>query len=248
MVVARLAEMTVDCLVAIATRLRQAADSASCMEDAAEAVVRCLFGELVDEEGTPACALVRLYVTARLSALDGPLQEFARRAVPDDLGSALSDDTRCITLLATTGVEPAWNDRRSSMAHQAIPLVDEDLVARLPMVAGLLRGLGVDAAAVVRPDPSQHAARASRRYDMFFVPDARSSRSIPDTAFVERYGIHSALGFGGVMPSGELFTVLVFATVAVTEATAELLRSLALTVQSVVVPHTYRVFAPRVTT
>ncbi len=114
------------------------------------------------------------------------------------------------------------------------------------MVAGLLRGLGIDAAAAVRPDPTQHAARASRRYDVFFVPDARSSPFIPDTEFVEGHGVRSALGLGGVLPSGELFAVLIFATVAVSEATAELLRSLALTVQSVVVPHTYRIFEPSV--
>ena len=133
---------------------------------------------------------------------------------------------------------------RDRSGHQAIPLLNEALVDRLPMVAGLLRGLGIDASSVVRPDPREHAARSRRRYDVFFVPDALSSPSIPDKDFVERYRVRSAVGFGGVLPSGELFAVLVFANVPVPNATAELLQSLALTVQSVIVPHTYRVFPP----
>lgn len=236
--------MTVDDLVDLASRLRRVADGAVCMEQAAKAVVDHLAQELVDEHGKPACALIRFYVTARHGALSGSLQELARLALPDDLRSELGEDTRCITLLATTGVDPAWNDRRSSSGHQAIPLLNEELIDRLPMVAGLLRGLGIDPASVVRPDPREHAARARRRYDVFFVRDAVTSPFIPDKAFVERHGVRSALGFGGVLPSGELFAVLVFATVALTGATADLLQSLALTVQSVAVPHTYRVFPP----
>ncbi|MEO5680291.1 MAG: hypothetical protein ABIS47_11550, partial [Acidimicrobiales bacterium] len=82
------------------------------------------------------------------------------------------------------------------------------------------------------------------RYDLFFVPEAASSTSVPDGEFVARHGIRSTVGFGGVLPSGELFAVVLFARVALSAAVAELLRSLALTVQALVVPHTYRVFAP----
>jgi len=244
--VTRLATMTVDDLVTVASGVREAADGASSMEQAAQATVDRLFGDLVDEGGGPACALVRLYVTARLGDLEPRLQELARAAVPTDLDVEPAADTRCVTLLGSAGVEPAWNDRRASRGHQAIPLLDEGLVERLPMVAGLLRGLGMDSASVVRPDPEQHAARSRRRYDVFFVPEASTSPFIPDQVFVAGHGVRSAVGFGGVLPSGELFAVLVFATVAVPEATAELLQSLALTVQSVVVPHTYRVFEPSV--
>ncbi len=238
--------MTVDDLVQLAVGLRQAADGATSMEAAAGSLVGRLAGELADGGGGPGCALVRLYVTTRFGELSADLQDFGRATVPDEMASELTDDTRCITLLATAGAEPAWNDRRGSTRHQVIPLLDEAMVARLPMVAGLLRGLGADPAAVVRPDPREHAARASRRYDVFFVADAAASPFIPDKGFVEHHGIRSALGVGGVLPSGELFAVLLFATVPVPEATADLLRSLALTVQSVVVPHTYRVFEPAV--
>ncbi len=243
---AALSTLTVDDLIAVANGLRAAADAASCMEEAAQAVAEHLAGQLSDGQGGRGCALARLYVTARFGDLEPSLQDFAQRAVPAGLGVAASSDTRCVTLLGSAGNEPAWNDRRTSRGHQAIPLLSEEMVERLPMVAGLLRGLGIDPSAVVRPDPAQHAARSRQRYDVFFVADAAASPSIPDKGFVDRHGIRSAIGFGGVLPSGEFFAVLLFATVTVPRAAADLMRSLALTVQSVLVPHTYRVFAPAV--
>ena len=240
---ARLAAMTVDDLVDVAARLRSAAAGASCMEHAAKALIDRLRQELADEHDQPACALVRFYVTARFGDLDPAVQLIARTGIPAELASLLSGEIRCITLLASAGVEPPWNDRRSSLSHQAIPLLSEELVERLPMVAGLFRGLNIEAGSVVRPDPSQTAARSARHYDVFFVADARSSPLIPDKQFVERYGIRSALGVGGVLPSGELFAVLLFSTVEVSKTTADLLRSLAPTVKAVAVPHTYRLLA-----
>jgi len=209
------------------------------MEAAARGVVDRLFAELVDHQGQPACALVRLYATARLGGLEPRLQDLARA---NGGGPGCSDDTRCLTLLASAGLAPAWNDRRTSEHHQVIPLSDEELVTRLPMVAGLLGGLGIELASVVRPDPSDNFARSGRRYDLFFVPEAAGSPLVPDVGFVERYRIRSTVGFGGVLPSGELFAVVLFTRVALTRAVADLLRSLALTVQALVMPHTYRVF------
>lgn len=211
------------------------------MEAVARGVVDGLFGTLVDHDGQPACALVRLYVTARLGALEPQLQDLARSTVPID-GPGLGADTRCLTLLATAGLAPAWNDRRTSERHQVIPLSDEELVTRLPMVAGLLGGLGIEPASVIHPNPADNLARSGRRYDLFFVPEAAGSPSVPDARFVQRYRIRSTVGFGGVLPSGELFAVLLFTRVALTQAVAELLRPLALTVQALVMPHTYRVF------
>jgi len=208
------------------------------MEAAARRVVDRLFAELVDHQGQPACALVRLYATAQLGGLEPRLQDLARA----NGGPGCREDTRCLTLLASAGLEPAWNDRRTSEHHQVIPLSDEELVTRLPMVAGLLSGLGIELASVVRPDPADNIARSGRRYDLFFVPEAAGSPLVPDVRFVERCGIRSTVGFGGVLPSGELFAVVLFTRVALTRAVADLLRSLALTVQALVVPHTYRVF------
>jgi len=207
------------------------------MEDVAQRVVTRLFEDLVDGQGEPACALIRLYVTARHTDLEEHLRGLALAAAPDVVA-----DTRCLTLLASSGVDPAWNDRRSSQRHQVLPLFDEALVERLPMVAALLKGMGIDLASVVRPDPTEHATRSGRRYDLFFVPEAAGSASVPDGEFVERFGIRSTVGFGGVLPSGELFAVVLFARVTLTREVAELLRSLALTVQALLVPHTYRLF------
>ena len=41
-------------------------------------------------------------------------------------------------------------------------------------------------------------------------------------------GIGSVLGFGGMLPDGELFTVIIFARVAIPTPTAEMFRTIAL--------------------
>ena len=59
----------------------------------------------------------------------------------------------CLALLATAGDEPDWNDRDRSRGHRAIPLASERMVEELPMIAQLIRQLGLDVGSVLRPDP-----------------------------------------------------------------------------------------------
>jgi two-component system NtrC family sensor kinase len=240
--VPRLEHLDVDDLLTIATHLRDAETSATCMEDVARRVVELLDACLEDDAGDPACALVRFYVTQRFADLGPLLQTAAIEAAPEDVRDGIEDDTRCFTLLATTGRKPEWCDRRRSVGHRAIPLVDEELVARLPMVAGLLSELGLDIGSVVRPSIADRIERHHRRYDVFHVPDAATSPSVPAKDFVREHGVRSAVGLGGVMPSGEMFCVLLFSRVPIDEHVVELLGTLAVTVKAGIVPHTFRVF------
>ena len=54
--------------------------------------------------------------------------------------------------------------------------------------------------------------------------------------FVVPYGIKSVVGFGGVLPSGNLFAVILFCRVAVPRAAADNFKSLALDVKTAVQP------------
>src|SRR5690349_3804823 len=89
--------------------LRAALRSSPTMEAAARDCCRFLREELVTASGEPACSLVRCYKTHRFHDLDPELQAIARRALePDQLPTR---SLRCLTLMGTTGLEPAWNDR-----------------------------------------------------------------------------------------------------------------------------------------
>ena len=75
-----------------------------------------------------------------------------------------------------------------------------------------------------------------RTYNVFFVPEAQGHPSIPAQDFVARYGVKSALGFGGILPSGNLFAVIMFTRVAIPLSTAQMFRTLALNVKLNILP------------
>lgn len=234
----RLDTFGVDDLVVLSKELRELGDAARPMASIAAELTTLLHTRLVDRHGQPACALVRLYKTHRFADLEPPLQAFAR----DLAREPITGDTRCLTLLGTAGLDPAWNDRTRSAGHQAIPLTSEAIVAQSPMIAQLIAALGLDVTAVVRPDPMLHIEMHHRAYNVFFVPEARGAASIPAQEFVARYGICSAVGVGGVLPSGDLFALVVFTVVPILEEVADLFRSLAPAVKAAIIPSTFHVF------
>jgi two-component system, NtrC family, sensor kinase len=235
----RLEHFSVDDLVRCSDALRTIGAGATSMVEVAGRTTTHLYEHLVDDDGRPACALVRLYKTHQLGGLDDQRRHFAEQAARD----VLHPRTRCLTLLATSGTYPTWNDPRRSVSHQAIPLTSEAALERLPMIAGLVRQLGLEPATVVAPDPEAHLALHHGEYKVFYVPEARGNALVPDQDdFVVPYGIRSVVGVGGVLPSGDLFTVIFFTTVPVSVAVADLLRSLALAVKAALVPFTFSVF------
>src|SRR5688572_20610444 len=115
-----------------------ALDEPSTMEEAAQRLARLIYRQLVDENGRPACPLVRVYKTHPYADLDDDLQAFARSIDPD------AEDIpglRCLVLLGTAGEAPAWNSRQASRGHRAIPLSSERAVTAAPMISQLIRQL-----------------------------------------------------------------------------------------------------------
>ena len=229
----------VDELVSCSADIRAMGQDTADMEETATRITRHLQATLVTAVGGPAVALARFYKTHRLDDLDENLQAFARELHDE----ALVGDVRCLTLLATAGVEAQWNDRRQSVGHQAIPLAGTTFLSQSPMIATLVADLGIDADFVVRPNPAEVIERHHQDYGVFYVPEAKGSAAVPAQDFVEAYGIRSVIGIGGVLPSGDLFAVVIFATVAVTPGVADLFRSLGLAVKAAVTPHTFTVFS-----
>ena len=193
--------------------------------------------------GERACVLVRFFKTHPDGGLDEDLRRFARETPgrPPE-----SPAMKCLTLLATAGDRPEWNHRERSRKHQAIPLPSEEGLHQAPMIAQLIRQFELEAGAILRPDPDVLLDLEQRTYNVFHVPQARGSPSIPaQDEFVVPFGIESVLGFGGVLPAGDLFAVNLFSRVPISRATAELIRPLALHVKLAVLPFdSGPVFAP----
>lgn len=230
-----LSRFTLSDMVRCSNGVRTAAASASSMEEAAQGIVTFLRESLVDKElDEPSCALARFYKVHPFDRLEPRLQAGVRALAEQ---SHDWDGVPCLTLLGTTGDEEAWCDRRRSNAHAAIPLVGRDAVHRLPMIHQLVEQLGLDVADVVDPHPDRFVRLDQRAYDVFYVADAVGSPIVPDQeGFVLRYGVKSVLGFGGVLPSGSMFAVILFSRTAISPGTADLFRSIALSVKLAVLP------------
>jgi serine phosphatase RsbU (regulator of sigma subunit) len=161
-------------------------------------VLATLHGQFVDEAGAPACAVLRIYQVRPY----GRLSAGQRGRLP---GAPPEPASPCATLLAAHG-ETAHREtgRRSG---PVLPLADPAAAATAPLVAALAATLERDSG---RPDIA-----------VAHVPVAAGSPQVPEQDLVREHGVRSVLGYGGTLPSGEAYVVLMFARVAVPRATAD---------------------------
>jgi hypothetical protein len=215
--------------------LRNRDESVESMEVAASRAVDLFYdkfrtGGLQNDQ--PACVLARCFRTNVIAELPSDVQ----RAILSESGHPGRAEMQYLTLLASRGEEAAWNGRRGSVAHQAIPLPTAEVVRRAPMISQLILQLGLEIGDVV--DPSTRVEPAVQKaFEVFHVEDAVGSTMVPAQEFVRRYGVRSVIGFGGLLPAGELFAVILFARVRITEETAALFRTLALGVKLSLLPY-----------
>lgn len=223
-------EFTVGAMLRAGLAVRRIVKEAATMEDAATLIVRYLYDQCVDPAtGERTCALVRFYKTHRFGDLEPALKAFAERLLD---GTAHEDSMRCLVLLGTAGDEEAWNTRRGSRAHQAIPLPSTEFVRKAPMIAKLIEDIGLEIDDVVSGVGSRRES-GSRNYDVFHVETAAGSPYIPaQREFVERHGIASVVGFGGLLRSGELYAVVLFSRAQIAPPSAGRFRAIALDVRS----------------
>ena len=99
-------------------------------------------------------------------------------------------------------------------------------------MAGLINALGLDIHFVMRPTAREALERHHQEYRVLHVADMSADTPFSaHRAFIEHFGIRSVLGIGGVLPSGDMFAVVLFSGVTIDERTADLLRSLSLSGQ-----------------
>jgi hypothetical protein len=225
--------------VTVGQQLRRCNARSSREDDAAQCVAEYLYDIFRDPvTNSPDCALVRCFQTHPYADLPAEAQAVARRALN---GDTPAPGLRCMVLLGTRGIDAAWNRPETSVNHQVIPLVDAVAVHGMPMVVRLLEQMGLEAADIVGPQTKRLMEGSQyRNFGVFHVETALGSEHIPNQqTFVEQYGIRSVVGMGGLLPSGEIFAVILFARVVISPEVAALFRTLALSVKLAFLP-----FAP----
>ncbi|MEG4235855.1 PP2C family protein-serine/threonine phosphatase [Microcoleus sp. Pol11C3] len=215
--------------------LRQLGLGVESMEEASNRIVRYLYENFCTKPtGEKSCALVRLFKTHPYEDLEVELAEYARSML--DHYPPLPA-MKCMTLLATVGQQTEWNSRHTSVGHKAIPLASESVVAQMPMISQLIRQLGLDIKTVINPDPNLLVEIEQRKYNVFYVPEAIGNPYIPaQDSFVIPFGIKSVLGFGGLLPSGNLFAIIMFLKVQIPPSTVQMFSTLALNVKTALLP------------
>jgi hypothetical protein len=235
-----IAEFTMADMAACSAGFRRIGEDASSMEETAGRIVDYLYRQLSAQGSEGPLALVRLFKTHPYNELKPELQALASKL----LGCRPAPSMKCLTLLGTIGTKPAWCSRGLSSGHQVIPLASEDGVARIPMIANLVHQFGLEVSEVLQPDPKLIVDLDQRTFNVFHVPVAAGSPVVPaQQEFVLREGIESVLGFGGMLRGGDLFAVIMFSRVPISRQTADLFKSLSLSVKIALLPFEARVFA-----
>jgi hypothetical protein len=215
--------------------LRRSASGASSMQQAANRVVDLFYDCFrMGETGESCCALVRCFKTHPLGGLPVAIQRVAGAILADpDPPPAM----RCLVLLASRGDQPEWNSPELSAAHRVIPLPSARIVAQAPMIARLIVQMGLEIKDVVHPKPGFLLDSERQPFHVFHVEEAAGSEYVPaQEIFVIPYRVRSVVGFGGILPTGELFAVVLFSKVPVARETAALFRTLALSVKLAFLP------------
>ncbi|MGK5496804.1 SpoIIE family protein phosphatase [Streptomyces sp. URMC 125] len=211
-------------MVRCGAELRNSPRGAASWEEAAQAVVDFLYRNMTDGEGRGACPLVRLFATRRWSALSPE----DRAAVPPWPASP-PPGARCLTLVASCGSYPRWEDPATGVERLVLPVPSREAAREVPLLSRLVDRIGVGAGTEGAPPPSA-------RFEVIHVAEDARMRELWGEEFVEEYGIRSVLAFGGPLPDGELFAVVLFSRVPLPARTAELFRTVAISTRTALLP------------
>jgi hypothetical protein len=213
---------------ALVEALRPQVRRARSLEEAAQGVAQAIWEALPEST-----VLVRLYAVAAREDLPGDVRQFV-----DDLAAGagqeelISAATPVLALVGTYGAEDAWQDRKKSRGHRGIPLVSASFVDAIPMLARLLKELGIELSWLDDAPAALTEKLVGGFNGIFYVEDARTIRDragrlvIPETDFVEREGVRTVFGMGGFYPDGTMLVCIVFTRELLTRTVVETLSSL----------------------
>ncbi|MCX6611393.1 MAG: hypothetical protein NTW74_11150, partial [Acidobacteria bacterium] len=214
--------------------VRNCAQGLSGANEAAQRIVQ-LLDEVMKMPGSDeaALALARIYLTKTYGKLDATEAAFARNLA----GCELHSDTVCLTLAGSAGRHENWCDPKKSRGHLAIPLLSVEEVLALPMVWRLFEQLGIDVEFLLSRKLVENSKLRESGLDVFHIEKAEGSRWVPGQDFVRDEAVQSCFAIGGVLPDGEVFSLLLFSKVAIDSKAATALRPLALNIEIALLPY-----------
>jgi sulfur relay (sulfurtransferase) DsrF/TusC family protein len=175
------------------------------------------FCEILQETFAESTVLARVFATVPYGALPAATRTFVRRLVGART-EQLKPKTPVLSLLGTRGVLPRWNSRHLSEEHVGIPLASAEFVDAIPMIASLLKQLGIAIANAEGVETTIVTQALGKAAGVFFVDDAETAvdsqgRSIITARdFVQEHGVSTVFGFGGAYAITGTFVVTILFT------------------------------------
>ncbi len=250
-----LREFSIQDMSDVGDALQQMELKAKNINELNDMMVQYLFDNLGDNQtGERSSVLVRSFMTYPYSNLDGELQQLVRSFVVypySNLGGELQQsankmpdsepvdqEMKCLKLMATAGVQPEWNSTSDSKGHRVIPLQNEKMVKDIFfMIYEFIDQMGMDISHVLYPDTKLSFELEERIFDVYHVPEALGNPHIPaQKEFVIPFGVKSLMGCGGMLPTGNLFILIIFSKTIIPRKTANLFKNLALHVRIASLP------------
>jgi hypothetical protein len=211
------------------TALEPRIQRSNLLEEAAQALATALHTQFSES-----VVLARVYVTVPFDGLPPTVREFVEKlAGSAGQTNALKSKTPVLSLVGTHGEETAWGDRCNSQGHKGIPLISADFVGEIPMIARLLRELGVPLDWIDSHDAQRTVTTIGSAAGLFFVEEAaeatddRGRKVIPAQDFVSDHSVKSVFGTGGAYPGGEIVVIVAFCRERIARSTSELFLPLA---------------------
>jgi hypothetical protein len=207
---AKLSDASYDVIQDFQARVKARVRSSDSIEEAAQRAAGLLY-----EEFRESIVLSRIYATIPYGKLPEERRRFvARRVGAKGVASSL-EGRMVLSLMGTRGDEPAWNDRRASRDHLAIPLTSP-FIDDAPMVARMLKDLGLpfvwksgESAAGVQTETF------GKLGGLFYVRDAASAKDEQGRAiisaqdFVSAHGVRTVFGVAGLYFLAKVFIVMI---------------------------------------
>lgn len=182
------------------------------LEQAANTLVNTLGTDLVNAQGRPISALIRIFYGCPYDQLPSHYQGRANPQTPFWLA-----------LMATAGIEAAWCHPLQSQHHQVIP-VDNSLK---PMFQAAFAETALEVGVPARDDLPTNLSESGLT-KVFFMADAVNHPSLFDQqAFIQPYGIQSVAGIGNTFITGSGFLLMLFSQTALNPSASAALSTLA---------------------
>ncbi len=230
-----LTEFSLQDMSEVGDALQQLELKAKNIDELSNMMVQYLYDNLGDTQtGEKSSVMVRFFMTHPYSSLDAELQQSVDRMLcgkPDD------QEIKCLKLLATAGVQPEWNSTIHSKDHRIIPLQNEEMLKKIFMIYEFINQMEVGISNVLNPDPKLSSELEEKIFNVYHVPEALGNPHIPaQKEFVIPFRVRSLIGFGGMLPTGNLFTLLIFSKTRIPHNTANLFKNIALHVRIATLP------------